>query len=192
MGAQPQPRLRGFPESRLYKFHIPVLACSGFKDEGDGGVPFLHYDESGRWYYNHHDDLPDDESWTWTSAPKLHDYLLRSDPKPGTPSGTEVQTGKIDATTTGIDPLALSHAGLKPGDIVQYELSSGAHAGEINHSAIYVGQKEVTMPNGQTVLADVVDYHTHDNLQVPWSLQLGSPESFPLKYHMIQLNYPGD
>ncbi|MBF6245200.1 amidase domain-containing protein [Nocardia elegans] len=173
-------------------FVSQCLRAGGFKDEGDGGVPYMHHDESGRWYYNHHDDMPDDNSYSWSGAPNLHDYLLRNNPAPGTPSGTEVQTGTIDSTTSQADPLALSHAGLKPGDIVQYELSSGEHSGQINHTVIYVGQKPVTLPNGQTVMADVVDYHSHENKQVAWSLQQGDWTSFPVKYHMIKVNYPGD
>jgi|GEM_PF-3559185 len=172
-------------------FVSQCLHAAGFEDEG-GGVPYTHEDESGRWYYNHHDAMSDDNSYTWSGAPNLHDYLLRNNPTPGTPSGTEVQTGAIDSTTTQVDPLALTHAGLRPGDIVQYEMSSGAHAGEINHTVIYTGQKPVTLLNGQTVMADVVDYHSHDNKQVAWSLQQGDWTSFPVKYHMIKVNYPGD
>jgi hypothetical protein len=48
------------------------------------------------------------------------------------------------------------------------------------------------LPNDTTALADVDDYHTNDNKQVPWSLQLGRAESFPVEYHMIKLRYPGE
>lgn len=172
-------------------FVSQCLRAGGFKDEGDGGVPQMHRDDNGRWYYDD-DTAKVDKSYTWGGAPNLHEYLLRDNPQSGTPSGTEVQTGGITTTTAAADPLALSKAGLKPGDIVQYELNDGANAGTINHTAIYVGQKPVTMPNGETVMADVVDYHSKENKQVPWTLQQGSGSSFPLTYHMIKVNYPGD
>ncbi|MEU0505121.1 amidase domain-containing protein [Nocardia sp. NPDC005998] len=172
-------------------FVSQCLRAGEFQDEGDGGAPQIHRDDNGRWYYDD-DALKVDKSYTWGGAPNLHEYLLRDNPQPGTPSGAEVQTGAITTTTASVDPLALSKAGLKPGDIVQYELNDGANAGTINHTAIYVGQKPVTMPNGETVMADVVDYHSKENKQVPWSLQQGSGSSFPLTYHMIKVKYPGD
>ncbi|WP_227996965.1 amidase domain-containing protein [Nocardia australiensis] len=178
-------------EADCTNFVSQCLRAGGFQDEGDGGVPKMHRDDNARWYYDD-DRTGVDKSYTWGGAPNLHDYLLRDNPKDGTPSGSEAQVGSITTTTAPVDPLALSRAGLKPGDIVQYELNDGANAGTINHTAIYVGQKPVTMPNGETVMADVVDYHSKENKQVPWSLQQGSDESFPLTYHMIKVDYPGD
>ncbi len=185
------PDYQNLGDADCTNFVSQCLRAGGFQDEGDGGTPQIHRDDNGRWYYDD-DTVRTDKSHTWGGAPNLHEYLLRNDPKDGTPSGTEVQTGAIDTTTASVDPLALSKAGLKPGDIVQYELNDGRNAGTINHTAIYVGQKPVTLPTGQTVMADVVDYHSKDNKQVPWSLQQGSGNSFPLTYHMIKVKYPGD
>ncbi|MFI2478283.1 amidase domain-containing protein [Nocardia xishanensis] len=185
------PAYEDLGESDCTNFVSQCLRAGGFQDEGDGGAPQIHRDDNGRWYYDD-DTLKVDKSYTWGGAPNLHEYLLRDNPQAGTPSGTEIQTGAITTTTASVDPLALSKAGLKPGDIVQYELNDGVNAGTINHTAIYVGQKPVTMPNGETVMADVVDYHSKNNKQVPWSLQQGSQSSFPLTYRMIKVNYPGD
>ncbi|MFD3506086.1 amidase domain-containing protein [Nocardia sp. NPDC058666] len=182
-----------FGDSDCTNFVSQALRAGGFDDEGDGGAPRMHRADDGRWYYDD-DTLVSDQSHTWSGAPNMYEYLTRDDPKSGTPNGNDVQTGTIPSTTAAVDPLALSNAGLKPGDIVQYELSDGANssAGTINHTAIYVGQKPVTLPNGQTVMADVVDYHSKDSKQVPWSLQQGGESSFPVKYHMIKVNYPGE
>ncbi|MEU3014994.1 amidase domain-containing protein [Nocardia asteroides] len=187
------PDYTDYGEADCTNFVSQALRAAGFDDEGDGGVPRMHRGDDGRWYYDD-DTLVSDPSHTWSGAPNLYDYLTREDPKDGTPSGTDVQTGTIASTTADADPLALSKAGLKPGDIVQYELSDGrnGNSGTINHTAIYVGQKAVTLPNGQTVMADVVNYHSKDNKEVPWTLQQGGESSFPVKYHMIRVNYPGD
>ncbi|WP_433661031.1 amidase domain-containing protein [Nocardia sp. CA-128927] len=121
-------------------FVSQCLRAGGFKDEGDGGVPQMHRDDNGRWYYDD-DTVKVDKSYTWGGAPNLHEYLLRDNPQSGTPSGTEVQTGAINTTTASADPLALSKAGLKPGDIVQYELNDGANAGACatNNEEVSVG-----------------------------------------------------
>ncbi|MGW4632243.1 amidase domain-containing protein [Nocardia sp. NPDC004415] len=182
-----------YGEADCTNFVSQAFRAGGFDDEGDGGVPRMHRADDGRWYYDD-DTLTSDPSHTWSGAPNMYDYLTRDNPKDGTPSGTDVQTGTIPSTTASADPLALSRAGLKPGDVVQYELSDGrnGNSGTINHTAIYVGQKPVTLPNGQTVMADVVNYHSKDNKEVPWTLQQGGESSFPVKYHMIKVNYPGE
>lgn len=128
-------------------FASQVMRAGGFSDVGDG-LDDWHRGDADDWYYNNGLHVPgNDRSNTWSVAQANRDFITQSG------RGDVVGTSPMP-TRAALDPLAPSKAGLVPGDLIYYHDSNG----NINHTAVYVGQE---MVNGR--LVDVVDQHANGN-----------------------------
>jgi hypothetical protein len=136
-------------------FASQVMRAGGFKDVGDG-IDDWHRGDIDDWYYNNGIHFPgNDRSNTWSVAKDNHDFITQQSGQ-----GEVVGTAPMPSRAA-LDPLGPSKAGLVPGDLIYYKDANG----QINHTAVYVGQK---MENG--VLVDVVDQHANgdNNFRNDW------------------------
>lgn len=149
-------------------------------------------------WFSQYDENTFTEDWeasrTWTYAPDLHQFLTEGSvqAEDGTPTGTAAPESVWTSPDASVDPNALSSSGLQPGDIVFYERTNDEGKPEITHTAVYVGQDWITMPDGSRVWGDVVNQHTTDRHHAPWFLPgyAENPDFFPIKYRPVKIDYP--
>lgn len=160
-------------------FASQVMRAGGFKDVGDG-LDDWHRGDIDDWYYNNGVHFPgNDRSNTWSVAKDNHDFITQQSGR-----GEVVGTAPMP-TRAALDPLAPSKAGLVPGDLIYYKDANG----QINHTAVYVGQK---MENG--VLVDVVDQHANgdNNFRNDWMPDGRDFLGGSANAEFVHLKYPGE
>lgn len=160
-------------------FASQVMRAGGFQDVGDG-IDDWHRGDADDWYYNNGLHVPgNDRSNTWSVAQANRDFITQQSNR-----GQIVGTAPMPSSSS-LDPLAPSKAGLVPGDLIYYRDTNG----NINHTAVYVGQ---SMQNG--VLTDVVDQHANgdNNFRNDWMPDgtdfIGGSSSA----EFVHLTYPGE
>lgn len=159
-------------------FVSQVMRAGGFADEGPDFSDFRGGD-SDDWYFNTDKNLARDYSTTWALAKENHNYITQHSGR-----GKIVGIAPLKSTD-GLDPLAATHAGLVPGDLIYYKDRGGA----INHVAVYMGQKEI---NG--VMTDVVNQHSTKRLvDAAWMPEPdGNYVGGSAQAEFVHLTYPGE
>ncbi|MFW0791386.1 amidase domain-containing protein [Gordonia sp. CPCC 205333] len=129
-------------------------------------------------------------SAAWATADNLINYLNMNWGNPSAPHGSVVKTVDASPKADVTDPLALSHAGMKPGDLIFVDWNNG-HG--IEHAAMYVGQQQVMNPHtGRMELSDVVSYHTNDMSHQYWALPKADDPNGRVTYHFVHIRYPNE
>ncbi|MGL4306896.1 MAG: amidase domain-containing protein [Mycobacteriaceae bacterium] len=159
-------------------FASQVMRAGGFSDDGPGFWD-LNGGDSDDWYYNTEKNAAQDNSTTWSLARENHNYVTQHSGR-----GQIVGVTKTPALE-GLDPLAPSHAGLIPGDLIYYKNKDG----DINHVGVYMGQQVV-----DGILTDVVNQHSAEPyISDPWMPRSGGNyvggES---QAEFVHLKYPGE
>ncbi|MEN4479076.1 amidase domain-containing protein [Mycolicibacterium cosmeticum] len=160
-------------------FASQVMRAGGFQDVGDG-IDDWHRGDADDWYYNNGMHVPgNDRSNTWSVAQANRDFVTQQSNR-----GQIVGTAPMPSANS-LDPLAPSKAGLVPGDLIYYRDTNG----NINHTAVYVGQ---SMQNG--VLTDVVDQHANgdNNFRNDWMPDGTDFIGGSASAEFVHLTYPGE
>jgi hypothetical protein len=159
-------------------FASQVMRAGGFSDVGDG-LDDWHRGDANDWYF--HNGPPyvpgNKSSNSWALAKESHNFVTQN-------SGRGEIKGIAQTGGAGLDPLAPSRAGLIPGDLIYYKDAGG----QINHTAVYVGQ---AMVDGR--LTDVIDQHSagvtkHDD----WMPNSAEYTRAPAQAEFVHLTYPGE
>lgn len=172
-------------------FVSQALQAGGFENDGSA-LGNMTGESSDEWYYdNHWRALPrillerKPQSATWSLAREHHNYFTQH-------SGLgEITSVVATPSRAGLDPLAASHAGLVPGDLIYYKNAEG----EIDHVAMYVGTQMAWNPElGREVPTDVVDQHANgsNNVRNDWMPDTVDYHGGLAQAEFVHLTYPGE
>lgn len=160
-------------------FVSQALRAGGFADV-DSGDPTDVRGTSGEWFYRDEPSWAHPQSTTWTLARESHNFWTQQSGRGQITAVVPLPTNKA-----ALDPLAASHAGLVPGDLIYYKDNTGS----IEHVAMYAGVKSV---NG--VPTDVVYQHAlpENSYRNDWMPDTADFYGGPAQAEFVHLRYPGE